>query len=158
MKANKEHRVPLSSQALELLRTQPRTPMVDHVFPSNRRGPLSDMAFTALMRRHALGAVPHGFRSTFRDWAVEMTHHPRDAVELCLAHAIDNKTEAAYRRGDMLEKAGCRDAGLGWVCSFNGAPASKGSTMRGDCPHCRSVARPHSVLDKGLYWMDVICW
>ena len=62
------------------------------------------MAFTALMRRHELGAVPHGFRSTFRDWAGEMTNHPRDAVELCLAHTIDTKTEAAYRRGDMLEK------------------------------------------------------
>ena len=104
MKAKKEHRVPLSRQALELLRTQPRDPLVEHVFPSNRKGPLSDMAFTALMRRHDLGAVPHGFRSTFRDWAGEMTHHPRDAVELCLAHSIDTKTEAAYRRADMLEK------------------------------------------------------
>ncbi|MGX5664046.1 tyrosine-type recombinase/integrase [Diaphorobacter nitroreducens] len=104
MKAKKEHRVPLSRQALELLRAQPRDPLVEHVFPSNRKGPLSDMAFTALMRRHDLGAVPHGFRSTFRDWAGEMTHHPRDAVELCLAHSIDTKTEAAYRRADMLEK------------------------------------------------------
>lgn len=51
-----------------------------------------------------MDAVPHGFRSTFRDWAGEMPHHPRNAVELCLAHAIDTKTEAAYRRGDMLEK------------------------------------------------------
>lgn len=104
MKANREHRVPLSRQALEVLKAQPRIPEVDHVFPSNRKGPLSDMAFTALMRRHAMEAVPHGFRSTFRDWAGEMTHHARDAVELCLAHAIDTKTEAAYRRGDMLEK------------------------------------------------------
>jgi integrase len=106
MKANKEHRVPLSHQALELLRAQPRLSSVEHVFPSNRKGPLSDMALTALMRRHELAAVPHGFRSTFRDWAGEMTHHARDAVELCLAHAIDTRTEAAYRRGDMLEKRG----------------------------------------------------
>ena len=106
MKANREHRVPLSRQAVELLRTQEaaREELVEHVFPSNRKGSLSDMAFTALMRRHELGAVPHGFRSTFRDWAGEMTNHPRDAVELCLAHTIDTKTEAAYRRGDMLEK------------------------------------------------------
>ena len=104
MKAKKEHRVPLPRQAVELLRTQPREPLVEHVFPSNRKGPLSDMAFTALMRRHDLRAVPHGFRSTFRDWAGEMTHHPRDAVELCLAHTIDTKTEAAYRRADMLAK------------------------------------------------------
>ncbi|RYH31853.1 MAG: integrase [Alcaligenaceae bacterium] len=62
------------------------------------------MALTTLMRRHQLEAVPHGFRSTFRDWAGETTHHPRDAVELCLAHSIDTKTEAAYRRGDMMEK------------------------------------------------------
>lgn len=106
MKANKEHRVPLSRQALSLLRKQhaAREELVEQVFPSNRKGPLSDMALLALMRRHQLGAVPHGFRSTFRDWAGEMTHHPRDAVELCLAHTIDTKTEAAYRRGDMLEK------------------------------------------------------
>jgi integrase len=106
MKANREHRVPLSRQAVALLRVQAaaREQLVEHVFPSNRKGPLSDMAFTALMRRHKLAAVPHGFRSTFRDWAGETTHHPRDAVELCLAHTIDTKTEAAYRRGDMLEK------------------------------------------------------
>lgn len=104
MKGKKEHRVPLSRQAVALLKTQPRLPDVEYVFPSNRRGPLSDMALTQLMRRHEFGAVPHGFRSTFRDWAGEMTSHPRDAIELCLAHAIDTKTEAAYRRGDMLEK------------------------------------------------------
>ncbi|OYD48382.1 tyrosine-type recombinase/integrase [Acidovorax kalamii] len=104
MKSHREHRVPLSREVLELLRAQPRIPSVEHVFPSNRKGPLSDTALTALMRRHGLAAVPHGFRSTFRDWAGEMTHHARDAVELCLAHAIDTRTEAAYRRGDMLEK------------------------------------------------------
>ncbi len=104
MKAKKEHRVPLSRQAVALLNTQPRHALVQHVFPSNRAGALSDMALTVLMRRHRLDAVPHGFRSTFRDWAGETTNHPRDAVELCLAHTIDTKTEAAYRRADMLEK------------------------------------------------------
>lgn len=104
MKGKKEHRVPLSRQAVQLLKEQTREEHVEQVFPSNRKGPLSDMALTALMRRHELKAVPHGFRSTFRDWAGEMTHHPRDAVELCLAHTIDTKTEAAYRRGNMLEK------------------------------------------------------
>ena len=82
----------------------PRNADDDLVFPSNRGHMLSDMAFTAVMRRHYPAAVPHGFRSTFRDWAGECTSHTRDAVELCLAHAIDTKTEAAYRRGDMLEK------------------------------------------------------
>lgn len=106
MKANREHRVPLSRQAVALLRVQEaaREELVDHVFPSNGKGPLSDMAFNALMRRHKLAAVPHGFRSTFRDWAGETTHHPRDAVELCLTHTVDTQTEAAYRRADMLEK------------------------------------------------------
>lgn len=104
MKSKKEHRVPLPRQAVALLKAQPRIELVDHVFPSNRMGSLSDMALTTLMRRHKMEAVPHGFRSTFRDWAGETTHHPRDAVELCLAHAIDTKTEAAYRRADMLEK------------------------------------------------------
>lgn len=104
MKSGKEHRVPLSRQAVALLKGQTRVEHVEHAFPSNRKGPLSDMALTAVMRRHKLGAVPHGFRSTFRDWAGEMTHHQRDAVELCLAHSIDTKTEAAYRRADMLEK------------------------------------------------------
>ena len=91
---------------MALLRVQEaaREELVEHVFPSNRKGSLSDMAFTALMRRHKLAAVPHGFRSTFRDWAGEMTPHARDAVELSLAHSIDTKTEAAYRRGDMFGK------------------------------------------------------
>lgn len=104
MKSKKLHRVPLSTQALQLLQTQPRGDDDDYVFVSNRGGMLSDMAFTATMRRHYPSAVPHGFRSTFRDWAGETTRHARDAVELCLAHAVDTKTEAAYRRGDMLDK------------------------------------------------------
>lgn len=87
-----------------MLKAQPRNDLVEHVFPSNRMGALSDMALTTLMRRHKMEAVPHGFRSTFRDWAGETTNHPRDAVELCLAHSIDTKTEAAYRRGDMMQK------------------------------------------------------
>ncbi|QMV74990.1 integrase arm-type DNA-binding domain-containing protein [Comamonas piscis] len=104
MKSKRPHRVPLPAQALALLEQQEAGDSDDYVFKSNRAGMLSDMALTALMRRHYPSAVPHGFRSTFRDWAGECTHHPRDAIELCLAHSIDTKTEAAYRRGDMLEK------------------------------------------------------
>lgn len=59
---------------------------------------------TAVMRRIEVDAVPHGFRSTFRDWARERTNYPRDLAEQALAHALDNKVEAAYRRGDALEK------------------------------------------------------
>ena len=104
MKSKKLHRVPLPAQALAMLQGQKRGDDDDYVFLSNRGGMLSDMALTACMRRHYDSAVPHGFRSTFRDWAGETTRHARDAVELCLAHAVDTKTEAAYRRGDMLEK------------------------------------------------------
>ncbi|WP_240939323.1 site-specific integrase [Diaphorobacter sp. HDW4A] len=104
MKAGRAHRVPLSTQALAIIEGQSAFRDREFVFPSVRNGPLSDMALTVLMRKHHLAAVPHGFRSTFRDWAGETTHHPRDAVELCLAHSIDTKTEAAYRRADMLEK------------------------------------------------------
>ena len=65
---------------------------------------LSDMALLAVMRRMEVDAVPHGFRSTFRDWAGETTNYPRDIAEQALAHTLTNKVEAAYRRGDALEK------------------------------------------------------
>ncbi len=103
MKAKKEHRVPLSSQAVALLAKLPRFTETDLLFPG-RNGPLSDMSLTAVMRRLKLTAVPHGFRSTFRDWAAERTIYPRDLAEMALAHAIENAVEAAYRRGDMLAK------------------------------------------------------
>ncbi len=104
MKAGKEHRVPLSTQALALL--DKVVPEVDNplVFPAPRGGKLSDMTLTAVMRRMKVDAVPHGFRSTFRDWAAERTNYPRDLCEFALAHTLDSKTEAAYLRTDMLEK------------------------------------------------------
>jgi len=104
MKAGREHRVPLSEQALTLLRSQPRIKDNDLVFPAPRGGPLSDMTLTAVMRRMGVNAVPHGFRSTFRDWCSERTNYPRDLAEQALAHALESKVEAAYRRGDALEK------------------------------------------------------
>ncbi|MCY1505984.1 Prophage integrase IntA [compost metagenome] len=104
MKATKEHRVPLSESALRILRAQPHLKDNELVFPSARGKQLSDMAMTAIMRRMEVDAVPHGFRSTFRDWARERTNYPRDLAEQALAHALDNKVEAAYRRGDALEK------------------------------------------------------
>lgn len=104
MKATKEHRVPLPESALRILRAQPRIKNNDLVFPAGRGGKLSDMSMTAVMRRMEVDAVPHGFRSTFRDWARERTNYPRDLAEQALAHALDNKVEAAYRRGDALEK------------------------------------------------------
>ena len=104
MKAGKEHRVPLSVQALKLLKSIPKSEAGDWVFTSSTGKPLSDMALTTVLRRMKVDAVPHGFRSTFRDWAGEMTNHPRDVAEQALAHTLENKVEAAYRRGDALEK------------------------------------------------------
>lgn len=103
MKAGREHRVPLSEAALALLDALPENGD-ELIFPAPRGGVLSDMTLTAVMRRMEVDAVPHGFRSTFRDWAGERTNYPRDMAEMALAHAIDSKTEAAYRRGDMLAK------------------------------------------------------
>jgi integrase len=104
MKSGREHRVPLSPAALMLLKVLPGIRGTDLVFPAPRGGPLSDMTLTAVVRRMGVDAVPHGFRSTFRDWAGERTNFPRDAAEMALAHAIGDKVEAAYRRGDLFEK------------------------------------------------------
>lgn len=104
MKAAKEHRVPLSSSVVKLLKGLPRIEGVDRVFSALRGGMLSDMTLSAVMRRMEVKAVPHGFRSTFRDWAAERTAYPGEVVEMALAHTIDNKVEAAYRRGDLFEK------------------------------------------------------
>jgi integrase len=104
MKARKHHRVPLSAAAVALLKALPRAAGCDLVFPATRGGQLSDMTLTAVLRRMGVEAVPHGFRSTFRDWASECTNYPRDAAEMALAHTIGDKVEAAYRRGDLFEK------------------------------------------------------
>ena len=104
MKAGREHRVPLSSAAVALLKALPRMVGTNLVFPAPRGGTLSDMTLTAVLRRMQVDAVPHGFRSTFRDWASERTNYPRDAAEMALAHAIGDKVEAAYRRGDLFDK------------------------------------------------------
>lgn len=104
MKAGAAHRVPLSDQALALLESLPRFAGSDLLFPSPRGGLLADMAMTALMRRRGLAYVPHGFRSTFRDWAGDHTEYPREIVEAALAHAVGNRVEAAYRRKDALER------------------------------------------------------
>ncbi len=104
MKAHKEHRVPLSPQVLALLADLPRIEGDELVFPAPRGGVLSDMTLTAVMRRMELDAVPHGMRSTFRDWAAERTQFPREVAEMALAHTIGNAVEAAYRRGDLFAK------------------------------------------------------
>ena len=104
MKTGTEHRIPLTEEALKLLSNAPRITGSDLIFPGTRGQTLSDMSMTAVMRRMNVTAVPHGFRSTFRDWAGEKTSFPRELAEQALAHTLESKVEAAYRRGDALEK------------------------------------------------------
>lgn len=105
MKAGKEHRVPLSDEAVKLLEALPRIVGNDYVFPAPRGGQLSDMALTAVLRRMERGGLTqHGFRSTFRDWAGETTAYPREVCEHALAHKLADGVEAAYQRGDLLAK------------------------------------------------------
>ena len=120
MKAGKEHRVPLSPAALAIINALPRTTEGVYVFQGAKRtAPLSDMTLTAIIRRENkkrpnderwverttnAEVVPHGFRSTFRDWASDIGQYPQDLAESALAHTIRNEAERAYRRFDMLER------------------------------------------------------
>lgn len=103
IKTQGPHRVPLPRQALPLLHALPRVPGSDYLFPS-KSGHLSNAAMLQTMRRLHVQAVPHGWRSTFRDWAAEATHFTHEVAEKALAHSIQNKVEAAYRRGDLFDK------------------------------------------------------
>ena len=105
MKTGREHRVPLSREALAVLREA--RALADGsgvVFPSARGGPLSEVAISKMVRDLGIGAVPHGFRSSFRDWAAECSDAPREVCELALAHVNTNSIEAAYRRTDLFER------------------------------------------------------
>jgi integrase len=110
MKAGKLHRVPLSARAMEILeemfclRADGKSDGV--VFPSRGEKGLSNMSLTMVLRRLKLEPEPtvHGFRSSFRDWAGEGTHYPREVAEAALAHTVGDKVEQAYRRADALEK------------------------------------------------------
>ncbi len=117
MKAKQEHRVPLTRSAMTLLEAIERHVGSGFVFPAARGGMLSDAALSACMkriyvasgeryvdRRTGRPAVPHGLRSTFRDWAAERTDYPREMAEIALAHKVGSDVERAYRRSDMLEK------------------------------------------------------
>ena len=103
MKSGREHRVPLSKPAIRLLRSLAAEESEGLVFPG-MRGPLSDMSLTAVLRRMEVDATVHGFRSTFRDWCSECTHHTGEVAEMALSHAVGDKVEAAYRRGDLFDK------------------------------------------------------
>jgi integrase len=105
MKASREHRVPLSSRCLAILAAAKQLAKSEFVFPGRSLDkPLSQMSMLMVLRRMKIKATVHGFRSSFRDWASEQTNFPRDVCEMALAHTIRDKTEAAYRRGDLVEK------------------------------------------------------
>ena len=127
MKAGKEHEVPLTDEAVALLKALPKFEDSNLVFPASRGGELSDMTLAAVIKRmheaetkagrkgyidpkqadkngNPKIATPHGFRSTFRDWAGETTHHPREVIEHALAHQLKDKAEAAYARGNLFQK------------------------------------------------------
>ena len=143
MKANREHRVPLSCRAVEFLRTARRLRNGGNlVFPSPRGKPLSDMNLSKLLKERGVQAVPQGFRSSFRDWASEVTNHPREVVEAALAHQVKDRVEAAYARSMLFERR--RRLMADWETYLTGISgawlhrderqqeAASGSTLLGD--------------------------
>jgi integrase len=130
MKMDREHRVPLTSEAVALLKSLPRFAGSQFVFPAARGGQISDMTISAVMKRQAFTdprtgrtAVPHGMRSTFRDWAAERTEYPRDMAEIALAHQVGGEVERAYRRRDQIEKR--RAMMAAWVRFLRGETGAK---------------------------------
>ena len=120
MKTRREHRVPLISGALAVLENAGSLREGDLVFPSATGRRMSDNTLSKLLREHSVDAVPHGFRSSFRDWCGE-TGKPRELAEAALAHTIRNKAEAAYARTDLLERR--REMMEDW-CGYLGLDAS----------------------------------
>ena len=104
MKAGKPHRVPLSGPVIELLKKLPQLEGSPYVFSSIRGGQLSDMALSSVTRRMKVDAVPHGFRSSFKDWCRSSTAYPDEVSELALAHVSSDSTRAAYARDELLSK------------------------------------------------------
>jgi len=140
MKMFREHRVPLSAEAVELLQALPRFEGNPLVFPAPRGGAMSDMTLSATMKRvHTADlaeggvgfldrvskrpAVPHGLRSTFRDWVAERSDFPGDMAEVALAHKVASAVEASYRRGDMLERR--RAMMAAWAAFLTGSERAK---------------------------------
>ena len=127
MKSHRPHRVPLSKRVIELLRAMPRDSS-GYIFPGSIEGkPISNTAMLKLLVDMRSGLTVHGFRSAFSDWARERTAYPRDVIEMCLAHIIKDKSEAAYRRGDALEKR--RRLMEEWA-RYCAAPAVTGEVVR----------------------------
>ncbi len=105
MKHKRNHRVPLSARAREILaEAHENTNNSEWVFPSPAGRPLSDLALSGLLRELGIPAVPHGFRSSFRDWAAESTDAPHAVMEAALSRVVRNQVEAAYARSDLFER------------------------------------------------------
>jgi integrase len=103
MKGGREHRVPLSNRAVQVLKAKQTRKVSEFIFPGNKPDqPLSVMALEMVLRRAKIDATVHGFRSAFRDWSGECTTFPREVAEAALAHLVGDQTERAYRRGDAL--------------------------------------------------------
>lgn len=128
MKAGKEHRVPLSPRAVEILE-QVKLLGGKHLFTGTNGNKLSGMAMSMLLRRMKLGVTVHGFRSAFRDWAAECTGYSHEVAEMALAHTIGNAVERAYRRGDLFEKR--RKLMEAWAdfCAGRGAGGDTGDNV-----------------------------
>lgn len=134
MKMRKEHRVPLSARAIALVKAQQEVKQNDYVFPGARKGkPLSNMAMLQLLERMKRDDITvHGFRSTFRDWAGETTHYPREVCEAALAHGIKDKAEAAYARGDLFAKRAALMQDWDKYCNGTLAPTEDNNTSTAD--------------------------
>jgi integrase len=129
MKAGKEHRVPLSARAVEILNETQRFGK-EWLFPAARGGKLSGMAMTMLLRRMGVDVTVHGFRSAFRDWAAERTSYAHEVAEMALAHTIENKVERAYRRGDLFDKRRRLMDDWAAYCGSGGAEGEKVTPIR----------------------------
>ena len=150
MKARKEHRVPLSRRALVVLKEAREIGTGRGlVFPSRRGKPLSNMAFNMLLRRLEVGdAVPHGFRSTFKDWTLEETSFPWAVVEAALAHTLGSATESAYARSDLFDRR--RELMETWArhCERGGVQPTVAELPEGSCVMCyNAIPEERSRLD-----------
>jgi integrase len=171
MKAGREHRVPLSARALAIVRDAtafkvagaPKTSAPDagsqtaagaFIFPGRRKGrPLAKMAMAVVLKRMGRGDITvHGFRSTFRDWAAERTNFPKEVVEKALAHAVGDKVEAAYRRGDLFEKRLLLMRQ--WATYCMSAPTAAGDNLQ---KHQQFHACHSSQSVAGRLWQRGIC-
>ena len=133
MKAGKEHRIPLSPRAIDILEAVKPLDQTS-LFPADKGGKLSTMAMSMLLRRMKLDCTVHGFRSAFRDWAAEQTGYAHEVCEMALAHTIGNKVEAAYRRGDLFDKRRRLMADWSVYCASGGAAGAKVTPIREAVP------------------------